>query len=310
MNILVTGGAGFIGSHLCERLLDDGHRVTCLDDLTSGDQRNVNRLLHRPEYQFVLHDVRLPIPEWMQADQVYHLACPASPVAYQSDPVRTLETNVSGALNVLRYALNREAPVLLASTSEVYGDPEQHPQTEDYVGHVNQLGPRACYDEGKRAAETLFSDYRRMYGLDARIVRIFNTYGPRMRRDDGRVVSNFITQALSGGALTVYGDGSQTRSFCYVDDLVDGLLRAMQAPTLPAPVNLGNPTEVSVRHLAGVISGIAQVELRTATCDLPADDPKRRWPDIQRAAEWLGWAPTTALEDGIRRTFGYFRGQQ
>ncbi|HWA18420.1 MAG TPA: UDP-glucuronic acid decarboxylase family protein [Devosia sp.] len=303
--ILVTGGAGFVGSHLCARLLSEGHDVLCLDDFSTGSERNAGPLLERRGFALIRHDVTAPIA--VEADAIYNLACPASPRYYQADPVRTLRTSIEGALNVLALAETLGVPVLQASTSEVYGDPAEHPQRENYWGNVNPVGPRACYDEGKRAAETLFSDYRRHRGVDTRIARIFNTYGPQMHRHDGRVVSNFIVQALKGEDITVYGDGRQSRSFCYVDDLVDGLVRLMERGA-PGPVNLGNPEEYSVRELAETIVNMTGSTSRIVQRDLPVDDPRQRQPDITLARELLGWAPRVPLREGLARTIAYFEG--
>lgn len=296
--ILVTGGAGFLGSHLCDRLVDDGHNVLCLDDLSTGNTVN-------PKAEFVRGDVIDARIDGL--DEIYNLACPASPIHYQDDPVRTMKTCVFGALNMLEIARRTGAKILQASTSEVYGDPLEHPQTEDYKGNVDPAGPRACYDEGKRAAETLFYDFRRMYGTDIRVARIFNTYGPRMREDDGRVVSNFICQALRNKSLTIYGDGTQTRSFCYVDDLVDGLITLMASP-LSVPVNLGNPVEYTVAQIAGRIIELTDSDSEFAMKSLPKDDPARRKPDISRALA-LDWKPTIDLDEGLSRTVEWFKTQ-
>jgi len=306
MRILVTGGAGFIGANLCERLLNDGHEVVCLDNLYTGRMANVEPFLANRRFEFVQHDVRKPIS--LQVDQIYHLACPASPPAYQRDPIFTITTAFQGTLNMLELARERRVPVLLASTSEVYGDPLVHPQVETYWGNVNPAGARSCYDEGKRAAETLARDYQRHHGVDARVVRIFNTYGPRMDPTDGRVVSNFVVQALRGEPLTVYGDGSQTRSFCYVDDLVEGLVRAMRAPRYPGTLNLGNPAEFTVRELAETVLALTGGRSALVFRPLPEDDPVRRRPDITRARDALGWEPQTALHDGLKPTIAYFAG--
>lgn len=303
MKIFVTGGAGFIGSHLCRRLVGEGHAVTALDNLSTGSADNVADLLGKPLFDFYSGDVTSP-ESLSGFGEVFHLACPASPKAYQRDPVGTMMTNVRGSQNVLEWAREMGAKVLLASTSEVYGDPLESPQREDYLGNVNCTGPRACYDEGKRAAECLFFDYHRMYGTRIKVARIFNTYGPGMAEDDGRVVSNFITQALRGEPLTIYGDGSQTRSFCYVDDMVDGLIRLMESPDeVTGPVNLGNTDEVTIEDLAYRINS-GQPPLWHS---LPQDDPKRRCPDISMARQLLGWEPKTGLDDGLRRTIAYFR---
>jgi len=307
MRTLVTGGAGFLGSHLCERLLEDGHSVICLDNLFTGDRSNIEHLLDRSDFEFIRHDVVEPI--LLEVDWILNLACPASPPHYQHNPVKTVKTNVMGTLNMLGLAKRVGARILQASTSEVYGDPAEHPQTESYWGNVNPIGPRSCYDEGKRVAETLMMDYHRQNGVDIRIVRIFNTYGPRMRPDDGRVVSNFITQALDGGPMTVYGDGSQTRSFCYVDDTVDGLVRLMEceAGDVHMPVNIGNPREVTMLELAEKVCEAAGSESGIEHRELPADDPTRRRPDIGRARGLLGWSPATTLEQGIEHTVHWFK---
>jgi UDP-glucuronate decarboxylase len=300
--VLVTGGAGFIGSHLCDRLLARGHEVLCVDNFYSGTRRNVAHLLANPDFELLRHDVTFPL--YVEVDAILNLACPASPVTYQRDPVQTTKTSVHGAINMLGLAKRTGARILQASTSEVYGDPEVHPQPETYWGRVNVQGPRACYDEGKRCAETLFYDYQRQHGTDIRVARIFNTYGPRMQRDDGRVVSNFIVQALTGKPLTIYGDGSQTRSFCYVEDMVGGLL-ALLASDMDEPVNLGTEAEVTMAELAETVSeltGGARIERRP----LPTDDPKRRRPDLSRARATLGWAPTTDLRTGLQRTIDHF----
>jgi UDP-glucuronate decarboxylase len=303
--ILVTGGAGFIGSHLCERLLAQGHDVLCVDNFYTGGKHNIRGLLDAPYFELVRHDVTFPL--YVEVDEIYNLACPAAPIHYQFDPVQTTKTSVHGAINMLGLAKRLRVPILQASTSEVYGDPEVHPQTEDYWGRVNPIGPRSCYDEGKRCAETLFFDYRRQHRLSIKVARIFNTYGPRMHVHDGRVVSNFIVQALRGEPITIYGDGSQTRSFCYVDDLVDALVRLMATPDeVTGPINLGNPAEMTVKSLAERVIALtgsrSQIEYRP----LPQDDPRQRQPDIARAQQVLGWAPTTALEDGLARTVAYF----
>lgn len=304
--ILITGGAGFIGSHLCERLLREGNEVICVDNFFTGAKRNVVHLMQSPYFELVRHDVCFPL--YVEVDEIYNLACPASPIHYQHDPVQTTKTSVLGAINMLGLAKRVKAKILLASTSEVYGDPAVHPQTEGYWGNVNPIGPRSCYDEGKRCAETLFFDYQRQHGLDIKVARIFNTFGPRMMPDDGRVVSNFIVQALSGKPLTIYGDGSQTRSFCYVDDLVDGLIRLMNSPsTTPNPINLGNPGEFTVRQLAEKVLQQVGGDSELQQKPLPQDDPRQRQPDIGLAREMLGWAPKVPLDQGLEHTIGYFR---
>ena len=304
--ILVTGGAGFLGSHLCERLVADGHDVLCVDNFYTGTKRNVAHLLDNANFELMRHDVTFPL--YVEVDEIYNLACPASPIHYQFDPVQTTKTSVHGAINMLGLAKRVKAKLLQASTSEVYGDARVHPQTEDYWGHVNPIGPRSCYDEGKRCAETLCTDYRRQHGLDVRIARIFNTYGPRMHPRDGRVVSNFVMQALAGEPLTVYGDGTQTRCFCYVDDLIDGLIRLMNAPDDPGgPVNLGNPDEISMLDVAKRIIGLADSSSTVTFRPLPVDDPWHRKPSIERATRLLGWEPHTALDDGLTKTIDYFR---
>jgi UDP-glucuronate decarboxylase len=307
VRILVTGGAGFLGSHLCERLLKEGHEVICLDNLFTGSKDNIRHLLKHDHFELVRHDIITPIE--IECDRIFNLACPASPVHYQSNPVRTIQANVLGVTNMLELAKRTKARILQASTSEVYGDPVVHPQTEDYWGNVNPIGIRSCYDEGKRVAETLMMDYHRQYKVDIRIVRIFNTYGPRMALNDGRVVSNFILQALRGEDITVYGDGRQTRSFCYVDDLVEGLLRAMRAADLTGPVNLGNPNEFTVLDLAERVIRLTQSRSKVVFNALPQDDPTQRQPDIALAKERLGWEPTVQLEAGIKRTIAYFADQ-
>ena len=304
--VLITGGAGFIGSHLSERLLDEGHEVICVDNFFTGSRRNVEHLFHNPRFEVIRHDVTFPL--YLEVDQIYNLACPASPVHYQHDPVQTTKTSVMGAINMLGLAKRLRVPILQASTSEVYGDPAIHPQTEDYWGNVNPIGPRSCYDEGKRAAETLFFDYRRQHDLDIKVIRIFNTYGPRMHPNDGRVVSNFIVQALRGEPLTIYGDGSQTRSFCYVDDLVDGMVRLMNTGhEVTGPINVGNPGEFTMLELAQAVLEITGSSSRIEHLPLPQDDPKQRQPDIRLARRELGWEPTVALTEGLERTIGYFR---
>jgi len=305
--VLVTGGAGFLGSHLCERLLSDGHDVICLDNFFTGTKENIAHLIGDPFFEPMRHDVTFPL--YVEVDEIYNLACPASPVHYQYDPVQTTKTSVHGAINMLGLAKRTKAKILQASTSEVYGDPEIHPQTEDYRGSVNPIGPRACYDEGKRCAETLFFDYRRQHELNIRVARIFNTYGPRMHPNDGRVVSNFIVQALSGKPITLYGDGSQTRSFCFVDDLIDGLVRLMDAPDeFTGPVNLGNPHEITISTLAETIMSLVGSKADIEYQPLPADDPLQRCPDIALARRELGWEPGVALADGLAQTIAYFKG--
>lgn len=305
MRVLVTGGAGFIGSNLCERLLNEGHHVVCLDNLYTGRLANIEEFTGNPRFQFIRHDVRAPIS--LEVDQIYHLACPASPPAYQRDPIFTLTTSFQGTLNMLELAKTLGIPILLASTSEVYGDPLVHPQVEHYWGNVNSVGVRSCYDEGKRAAETLASDYRRFYGVDTRIVRIFNTYGPKMDPQDGRVVSNFINQALQGQALTIYGTGTQTRSFCFIDDLLEGLVRVMEATACPGPINLGNPDEFTVMELAVKVLAHIGGKSGVINLPLPSDDPVQRRPEISKASEVLDWEPTVKLDAGLRRTIDYFQ---
>ncbi len=307
MRILVTGGAGFIGSHLCERLLAEGNEIICLDNYFTGRKENVFHLMDDHRFELIRHDVTEPI--FLEVDQIYNLACPASPVHYQYNPVKTVKTSVMGAINMLGLAKRVRARILQASTSEVYGDPEIHPQTEDYWGNVNPIGLRSCYDEGKRLAETLFMDYHRQNGVDTRIVRIFNTYGPRMMENDGRVVSNFIVQALRGEDLTIYGTGEQTRSFCYVDDLVEGIIRLMntEGDDLHMPVNIGNPGEFTMNELASEVAKAVGRDIKVTHLPLPQDDPKQRQPNIERANSLLGWSPTVPLADGLNRTVGYFR---
>jgi len=303
--VLVTGGTGFIGSHLCDRLIADGADVLCVDNLFSSSKSNVEHLRGHPRFEFVRHDVTLPLV--VEVDEIYHLACPASPVHYQRDPVHTTKTAVVGSINMLGLAKRTRARILLASTSEVYGDPEVHPQTEEYVGSVNPIGPRACYDEGKRCAETLFFDYRRQHDLAIKVVRIFNTYGPRMQPDDGRVVSNFVVSALTGEPLSIYGEGHQTRSFCYVDDLVEGLVRMMETDhAVTGPINLGNPQEVTVAELARLTIELTKSSSTVARHPLPPDDPRRRQPDITKAQEILGWKPQIDLASGLQRTIDWF----
>jgi UDP-glucuronate decarboxylase len=306
MRILVTGGAGFIGSHLCERLLAEGNEVIALDNLFTGRRENIMHLLDDKNFELIRHDVTEPI--LLEVDQIYNLACPASPVHYQYNPVKTVKTSVMGAINMLGLAKRVRARILQASTSEVYGDPLIHPQTEDYFGNVNPVGNRSCYDEGKRVAETLFMDYHRQNGVDTRIVRIFNTYGPRMREDDGRVVSNFIVQALRGEDLTIYGSGEQTRSFCYVDDLVEGIMRLMNTEheTINSPVNIGNPGEFTMNELAQEVEKAVGTGITIKHFPLPQDDPKQRQPNIERAQKLLNWSPTVALAEGLDKTVAYF----
>lgn len=305
MRILVTGGAGFIGSHLCERLISEGNEVLCLDNFFTGRRENIFHLLDNPRFELLRHDVTEPI--LLEVDQIYNLACPASPVHYQYNPVKTVKTNVMGTINMLGLAKRVRARILQASTSEVYGDPEKHPQTEDYWGNVNPIGIRSCYDEGKRLAETLMTDYHRQNKVDIRIARIFNTYGPRMLEDDGRVVSNFIVQALRGEPLTLYGEGEQTRSFCYVDDLIEGLIRLMNVEGLHDPVNLGNPGEFTIKQLAEEVIKTCGSQSGFTYLPLPADDPRQRKPDITRAQTSLGWNPTIPLREGLKRTVQDFR---
>ena len=304
--VLVTGGAGFLGSHLIDRLLERGDEVLCVDNLFTGDKSNLDHLAGHPRFEFMRHDVCFPL--YVEVDQIFNLACPASPIHYQHDPVQTTKTSVIGAINMLGLAKRLKVPILQASTSEVYGDPTVHPQTEAYWGNVNPIGTRSCYDEGKRCAETLFFDYRRQHGLDIKVVRIFNTYGPRMHAADGRVVSNFIVQALQGQDITIFGEGSQTRSFCYVDDLIEGFLRFMAAgPDLHGPINLGNPNEFTIRELAEKIIALTGSRSKLVQRPLPADDPTQRQPDISLARERLGgWEPTVQLDEGLRRTIAYF----
>lgn len=303
--ILVTGGAGFIGSHLCSRLLDEGHEVLCVDNFFTGRRSNVAHLLDNKRFEIQRHDVTFPL--YVEVDEIYNLACPASPVHYQFDPVQTTKTSVMGAINMLGLAKRVRAPILQASTSEVYGDPEVHPQPEEYWGHVNTIGPRSCYDEGKRCAETLFFDYHRQHKVKIKVVRIFNTYGPNMHPADGRVVSNFIVQALRGEDITVYGDGSQTRSFCYVDDLVEAMTRMMATDSsITGPINTGNPNEFTIKQLADLVIEMVNSGSKVIYKDLPTDDPKQRQPDITKAREILGWEPTVQLREGLTKTIAYF----
>lgn len=305
LRVLVTGGAGFLGSHLCERLISQGHDVLCVDNFYTGNKANVQHLMSNPRFELMRHDVTFPL--YVEVDRIYNLACPASPVHYQFDPVQTTKTSVHGAINMLGLAKRVKARILQASTSEVYGDPHVHPQTEDYWGHVNPIGIRSCYDEGKRCAETLFFDYHRQHKLDIKVARIFNTYGPRMHPNDGRVVSNFVVQALRGEDLTIYGDGSQTRSFCFVDDLVDGLMRLMESRDgFTGPVNLGNPGEFTIRELAEKVIEMVGGSAKLVFQPLPSDDPTQRQPDISLAKAELGWSPAVSLAQGLKPTIEYF----
>jgi UDP-glucuronate decarboxylase len=303
--ILVTGGAGFLGSHLCDRLLADGHDVICVDNFFTGRKKNIEHLIGHPRFELMRHDVTLPL--YVEVDAIYNLACPASPVHYVHDPIKTTKTSVLGALNMLGLAKRLKCRIFQASTSEVYGDPSMHPQTEDYWGNVNPIGPRACYDEGKRCAETLFFDYRRQHNVDIKVARIFNTYGPRMASNDGRVVSNFIVHALKGQPITIYGDGSQTRSFCYVDDLIEGFVRLMESPAgVTGPMNLGNPGEFTIRQLAELVLEFTGSKSELTFLPLPQDDPKQRQPDIALAKQYLDWEPTVPLREGLVSTIAYF----
>lgn len=303
--VLVTGGAGFLGSHLCDRLLNDGHDVICVDNFFTGTRDNITHLIGNPRFELIRHDVTLPL--YVEVDAIYNLACPASPVHYQHDPVQTTKTNVIGSINMLGLAKRINAKIFQASTSEVYGDPQVHPQSESYLGHVNTIGPRSCYDEGKRCAETLFFDYQRQHNLNIKVARIFNTYGPRMHPSDGRVVSNFIVQALSNEPITLYGDGTQTRSFCYVDDLIEGFVRLMNSSDeVSGPINLGNPGEFTMIELAEKILEMTGSRSKLVFQPLPLDDPKKRQPDITLARKELGWEPSIALEDGLKSTIKYF----
>jgi UDP-glucuronate decarboxylase len=304
--ILVTGGAGFLGSHLCDRLLNDGHEVICLDNYFTGQKENIVHLLKHPYFELIRHDVTMPF--FIEVDEIYNLACPASPIHYQYNPIKTIKTSVMGAINMLGLARRIRAKILQASTSEVYGDPEIHPQTEEYWGHVNPIGIRACYDEGKRCAEALFVNYHRQNNIKIKILRIFNTYGPRMHPSDGRVVSNFITQALKNDDITLYGDGSQTRSFCYVDDMVDAFVRMMDTPDeVTGPVNAGNPNEFTIRQLAELVIKLTNSKSKIVLLPLPEDDPMQRQPDISTAKKILGWEPSIQLEEGIKKTIHYFK---
>ncbi len=307
MRVLVTGGAGFLGTHLCTRLLDMGHEVICIDNFFTGSKRNIVPLLDNPLFEFIRHDVTFPL--YIEVDEIYNLACPASPIHYQHDPVQTTKTSVHGAINMLGLAKRTGAKIMQASTSEVYGDPAVHPQTEDYWGNVNPIGFRSCYDEGKRCAETLFFDYRRQHDMPIKVARIFNTYGPYMHANDGRVVSNFIVQALKGVPITIYGEGQQTRSFCYVDDLIEGFVRLMDTPhEVTGPINLGNPGEFTIRQLAETVIEMTDSKSELVFEPLPEDDPMQRQPDITRAKQQLGWEPTVPLAQGLERTIAYFRG--
>lgn len=304
--ILITGGAGFLGSHLCDRLVAEGHEVICVDNFFTGSRQNVAHLLPHPSFELIRHDVTFPL--FIEVDEIYNLACPASPIHYQHDPVQTTKTSVHGAINMLGLAKRLGAKILQASTSEIYGDPDVHPQPEDYWGRVNPIGPRSCYDEGKRCAETLFFDYHRQHGLRIKVARIFNTYGPRMHPADGRVVSNFIVQALRGEPITLYGNGQQTRSFCYVDDLIDGLIRLMNSPDeVTGPINIGNPVEFSMRELASLVVDQTDSKSEFVHQPLPVDDPKQRQPVIAQAKEHLGWEPKVSLSEGLAPTIQYFR---
>lgn len=306
--VLVTGGAGFVGSHLCKRLLDEGSDVLCVDNFFTGTRRNVLELLDNKHFELMRHDVTFPLH--VEVDEIYNLACPASPVHYQFDPVQTTKTSVMGAINMLGLAKRLRVPILQASTSEVYGDPEVHPQQEAYWGHVNPIGPRSCYDEGKRCAETLFFDYRRQHDLKIKVIRIFNTYGPKMHPNDGRVVSNFVVQALQGKDITIYGDGSQTRSFCYVDDLVDAMVRMMGTDdSVTGPINTGNPVEFTIKQLAETVVDMVNTGSRVVYQPLPVDDPKQRRPDITKARDILGWEPKVQLREGLAKTIDYFESQ-
>jgi len=304
--ILVSGGAGFLGSHLCEKLLDDNNYVLCVDNLFTGNKKNIIHLLKNPYFEFLRHDVTFPL--YVEVDEIYNLACPASPIYYQNDPVQTIKTNVHGSINMLGLAKRTNAKILQASTSEVYGDPTQHPQKESYWGNVNPIGPRSCYDEGKRCTETLFFDYHRQHNLNIKVARIFNTFGPQMQLNDGRVVSNFIIQALNNNPITIYGDGSQTRSFCYVDDLINGIIKLMESDnTITGPINLGNPTEITILELAERIIKLTNSNSILENNELPIDDPIKRKPDISLARSLLGWNPKIHLEEGLIKTIKYFK---
>ncbi|HEX3020245.1 MAG TPA: UDP-glucuronic acid decarboxylase family protein [Chitinispirillaceae bacterium] len=305
LRILVTGGAGFLGSHLCERLVHEGHDVICLDNYFTGNKKNIEHLMDYKNFELMRHDITFPV--FLEIDQIYNLACPASPIHYQYNAVKTIKTSVMGAINVLGLAKRVKARVLQASTSEIYGDPTVHPQVESYWGNVNPIGMRSCYDEGKRVAETLFFDYHRMNNVDIRVMRIFNTYGPRMNPNDGRVVSNFIVEALTGKDITIYGEGNQTRSFCYVDDLIEGMIRFMNCQDFLGPVNIGNPSEFTIRELAEKIIHLTGSKSRIIKCQLPSDDPRQRQPDISLAKEKLGWQPAIPLDEGLEKTIEYFK---
>jgi len=305
MKVLVTGGAGFLGSHLCEKLIDSGYEVLCVDNLFTGSKENIKHLLTNPNFEFIRHDVTFPL--YVEVDQIYNLACPASPKHYQCDPTQTTKTSVIGAINMLGLAKRTGARILQASTSEVYGDPEVHPQPEEYWGKVNPIGIRSCYDEGKRCAETLFFDYHRQYGVEIKVMRIFNTYGPRMDRNDGRVVSNFIVQALQGNDITIYGDGSQTRCFCYVDDLIAGMITLMNSPKeIIGPINIGNPNEFSISELVSKVISLTDSKSKLVQLPLPEDDPRQRQPDITKARNLLAWLPKVELNEGLQKTIEYF----
>jgi UDP-glucuronate decarboxylase len=305
LTVLVTGGGGFLGSHLCEKLLTKGYDVICADNFFTGNKNNIKHLLSDPDFELIRHDITWPL--YVEVDMIYNLACPASPVHYQHDPVQTTKTSILGAINMLGLAKRLKVPILQASTSEIYGDPEVHPQTEEYWGNVNTIGPRSCYDEGKRCAETLFYDYRHQLGTDTKIIRIFNTYGPRMSPDDGRVVSNFIVQALKNQDITIYGKGDQTRSFCYVDDLIKGMVKMMEtSKDFFGPINLGNPVEFTIKELAELIIEMTGSKSKVIYMDLPKDDPVRRKPDISKAKEVLNWEPAVKLADGLQKTIQYF----
>jgi UDP-glucuronate decarboxylase len=308
-NILIAGGAGFLGSNLCDRVLKDGDNVFCVDNLSTGSKKNISHLEHNPNFQFIEHDIVNTIDVKISFDQIYNLASPASPVSYQLDRIKTLKTNIFGSINLLELAKNTKATILQASTSEVYGDPETHPQSETYWGNVNPIGPRSCYDEGKRVAETLFFDHHRQENIDIKVMRIFNTYGPRMQKDDGRVVSNFVNQALEGSPITIYGDGTQTRSFCYVDDLIDGMYKLMQSnKEIIGPINIGNPDEFSMHELADkIIQKLPDLKITKELKPLPQDDPRQRKPDISLAKRLLGWEPSISLDIGLNETIKFFQ---